>query len=256
MYSITINTVHEESGKMARPFTIAAVLFFVAWLLLAWFFHPDNMAKKPRAPPLAEQRTGSSLRREEPKAPAALAPTPVAVAVPAAVTASCDAFGSFGMTFGKRVHDSVNNADLVHCIAPPDVPQGGDRCNPMGGDTPCNQNRPLLCIKKSNLKRPDLDRKPPLCKHEADCGWSFGEIKLTPPLLGCAMTSPARADEICAEQAGPGFVMASFHDGKEDAGHGWGFYGQGDILPKDAPATRFWVKIRDQDGNCWNPRKA
>lgn len=251
---------------MARPFTIAAVLFFGAWVFLAWTFHPDNLPKKERIPPALRQEDKKSDPRSaaSPATPVTAAPAPAppvtsAPAPPAPAPVKCDVFGSFGMTWGRRTHLDAYNADLVGCTASPPVPQGGEKCNPLGGDTPCSQSLPILCIKKSQIKKPqgiDGEKREPLCSHPSDCGWSGGEFKLTPSLQGCSMKSAAAADELCVTHAGPGYQMAAFHDGRQDAGHGWGMFGQGNIFPDKAPNTRFWVKIGDQNGNCWDPRRS
>src|SRR5205823_1278208 len=53
-----------------------------------------------------------------------------------------------------------------------------------------------------------------------------------------------RADAYCRSALGAGWRMAEFHDGKG----GWGFVARGHI----SSTSRFWVRINDQPGNCWD----
>jgi ELWxxDGT repeat protein len=127
-------------------------------------------------------------------------------------------------------------------------------CDPYVGDTLCTESRPLLCIKQEALS----DCSAPLSSTD---GWSGGTVALTPFLVrGTELTSLAAANALCASTFGAGYRMAEHHDG----GGGWGFRAKGSITPLATPASthprfnrlnqphRFWVHIKNQQGNCWN----
>lgn len=155
------------------------------------------------------------------------------------------------MQWTVKQHDAGTAADYVSCKGPPAIPQHGEDCNAIHGDTTCSSSLPILCIKKLKLPKP---AGLPSCDNPSTCAWSGGQLALTPAMQGCLLNSPARADELCATYAGADYVMAGFHDGRPDGGNGWGFYGQSDLF--NASRTRFWVKISDQKANCWDPRGA
>ena len=153
-----------------------------------------------------------------------------------------------------KQHDDTNGVDLVGCSGQPATPQHGENCNPVHGDTTCSATLPVLCIKKRKLPQPDAL---PACASQGSCGWSGGELSLTPALQGCLLTSLARANELCETYAGSGYVMSSFHDGRDGGGNGFGFFGKSDLLRNiSGSRSRFWVGISDQNANCWNARGA
>jgi hypothetical protein len=157
-------------------------------------------------------------------------------------TNACPIVGKRGLTWTQYAPDACGQAH-VSC----------NDCNPYVGDTACAESRPILCLRFDGAincgEAPDFYN-----------GWTGATVALTPPVPGTLLTSPAAADAICAAQYGPGFRMAEHHDG----GGCWGFRGKG-ILPliptppSTSPANgvpnlpnRFWVRISDQPGNCWD----
>ena len=148
------------------------------------------------------------------------------------------------------MHDAATGTDLVSCKGAPAIPQHGDTCNAIHGDTTCSASLPILCIKKAGLPKPE---GLPTCDNAMNCAWSGGQLALTPPLQGCLLTNAAKADELCSTYAGAGYVQAGWHDGRAGGGNGYGFFAQSNLFNGTAP-TRFWVSISDQKANCWNPR--
>jgi hypothetical protein len=138
------------------------------------------------------------------------------------------AAGRNGMTWGKISHTTANGVDHVGC-------QG---CNPYTGDTVCSSALPLLCI------RTDGAPVPAGVAVDFNNGWIGGNIGLTAPVRGDQLLSPANADAICQGAFGPGYQMAEFHH----PSGGWSWSSRGNV----DPATRFWVSINDNQGNCWN----
>jgi hypothetical protein len=110
--------------------------------------------------------------------------------------------------------------------------------NPYNGDTSSAAALPILCLNQDGRGGPSW------ITFDFYNGWAAGEVQLTGPVLGSALTSRAAADTICAASFGAGFRMAEFHDG---AG-GWTWWAQG--VPN--PTSRFWVAIDDQPANPWN----
>jgi hypothetical protein len=148
-----------------------------------------------------------------------------------------------GLTWVKAASDSCGQT-RVTC----------DYCDPYDGDTSCTESRPLLCIRLDGLAN---------CGEPSGFydGWTGGTVALTPFLVrGTDLTSQAAADAICANTFGVGYRMAEHHDG----GGGWQWRAKGSITPLSTPASthprgsssnqpnRFWVRIRNQRGNCWD----
>lgn len=115
--------------------------------------------------------------------------------------------------------------------------------DPYRGDTSAATDLPILCLEQDGRPSPEglaLDFYN---------GWAGGQVKLTPPITGSALTSQRVADQVCAAEFGPQWRMAEFHDGQVDGQPGgWRFYANG-TLNSD---SRFWVAIRDQNANPWN----
>lgn len=68
----------------------------------------------------------------------------------------------------------------------------GPKCNPYQGDTICYLRRPILCLKKANVPRPNYSYPP--CSSCAMSsypqfynGWSEGFLKTTRPVRGCTI---------------------------------------------------------------------
>jgi ELWxxDGT repeat protein len=148
-----------------------------------------------------------------------------------------------GLTWVQSVSDSCGQTRVI-C----------NDCDPYQGDTLCSDSRPLLCIKKDS----SLDCSAP---NSSDDGWSASTVKLTSFLVrGTQLYSLAEADALCARTFGTGYRMAEHHDG----GGGWGWRAKGTISPLSTPSSthprdgrsnlpnRFWVRIKNQRGNCWD----
>ena len=116
----------------------------------------------------------------------------------------------------------------------------GSKTNAYNGDTPCTTILPILAINKSEkIAKPtdfDLGRK-------RYYEWSYGKVKLTPPIMGAKLVSLEVANKWIENKLGNGWRMAEFHDA-----WGWNFWAQGDIQDKQ----RFWVHINDQLANPWS----
>jgi hypothetical protein len=147
-----------------------------------------------------------------------------------------------GLTWIKTDSDSCNQT-RVTC----------DYCDPYQGDTLCSESRPLLCIRRDGSSS---------CGAPEDTydGWASGTVALTSFLVrGTDLTSQAAADALCANAFGAGYRMAEHHDGG-----GWQWRAKGSIAPLSTPASthprdspsnqpnRFWVRISNQPGNCWD----
>jgi hypothetical protein len=147
--------------------------------------------------------------------------------------------GKKGLTWRTYSHDSTRGQDLVGCNM---------TCDPYVGDTSCTEVRPILCIRQdgsgSNGYVPSFHY-----------GWAQGNIGLTPPVSGLALTSLAAANNLCVATFGANWRMGEHHDG--GGGWAWAAYGNLNdlynvsVLPYDQ-SKRFWVHINDQPGNCWN----
>ncbi len=135
-----------------------------------------------------------------------------------------------GMTWELIAHDAALVADRVGC---------GSVCQPYAGDTSCSEFLPVLCVEVTGAADPGLA----VDYYE---GWANGNVAVTSPVQGCALTDLATADAICATQLGSGWRMAEFHDG----GGGWSWWAYGNIN-QWSPA-HFWTYINDQSANCWN----
>lgn len=129
-----------------------------------------------------------------------------------------------GLTWQKGSHDVALGTDRVTCAG----------CDPYVGDTSCQEALPLLCINVSGATNPGF----------AANRWSGGHISLTTPIRGDQLLSPSHADYVCEVAFGDGYRMATHADGS--AGWNWNAYGNID------DASRFWLRIDDQDGNCWD----
>lgn len=139
--------------------------------------------------------------------------------------------GGKGMTWVKFRHDSLTGTDHVGC-------DNGITCNAYTGDTACKVALPVLCRKNDNSPNPGVPT-------DFYNGWKKGHIATTMPISGTALTSQAVADQICAATFGRGWVMADFHH--PEGGWSWSSFGNA------RTDTRYWVRIRDQPANCWNP---
>jgi hypothetical protein len=147
----------------------------------------------------------------------------------------------FGMTFHHvpRLSDAGRDLAVFTCVS---AEPGAADCNAWAGDTPCDQQRPLLCYADRGLRAPFYP--------DADEGfwrtrrWSGGAVAATAPVRGDAFASIADADRFCADRFGSAWRTADFH-----AGGGWGFSA---LAGGKEFSGRHWVDIRDQPhATCW-----
>jgi hypothetical protein len=110
--------------------------------------------------------------------------------------------------------------------------------DPYFGDTSCNNQLPILCIRKVGAPQPSY------ITTDFYSGWTGGYVTMTRAHFGYEMSSPSVADGICASELGAGWEMAEFHDGNG----GWHFQAYGAATHLE----RFWVMINDQPANCWD----
>jgi hypothetical protein len=150
---------------------------------------------------------------------------------------------AFGLTFALAPADKAQ-PDVVNvaCHGEPaqlDRPHN-NACNPYQGDTSCRIVLPVLCIQKASLPLP---AGVPNGFYQ---GWTGGMLAATRPVMGAILESEQMANARCQAELGADWRMAEFHDG---AG-GWGLQGQRGVGFEGY--TRYWVRINDQPGNCWD----
>ena len=178
-----------------------------------------------------------------------------------------------GMTWGWYRHDCNFSIDKVGCGGIPAAPTTSGSCDAYNGDTYSKEKRPILCLNKQWINRPPywVDCGPAAMNGEFYCGWTGGFYKLTPPIQGCRLTSPGQADQFCRYYFGCHWQMAEHHDGYWLSGMsttalfgntwaftytgGWAAFGYSNISNQCSAfpvnSSRFWVKINDQNANCW-----
>ncbi len=140
-----------------------------------------------------------------------------------------------------RTTDCKGMTWVVKRISQDYVLVGNDKTtNPYQGDTSCEEELPILCIKKTGAPQPHI----PNVRWTYYNGWCSGQLAVTPPVKGIRLTSLAETNRIVRSYLGPGWRIAEHHDG----GGGWSIWGIGNLPEKN----RFWVHINDQRGNPWN----
>ncbi|MBL8300544.1 MAG: hypothetical protein JNN30_19575 [Rhodanobacteraceae bacterium] len=175
--------------------------------------------------------------------------------IPLLFAAPLQAADGLGMTFGNNSNESTGDGVVfVTCHGLPRT-EGGS-CNPYSGDTSCATRLPLLCLEVDGRPRPPGLLLPPAGSAAAMpsnfyAGWAAGRVAATSPIAGHDLRSAQAADTICRNKFGHGWRMAEFHDGIVDAAGnhgGWAWYAHGQL----DTSTRYWVRINDQPGNCWD----
>ena len=73
-------------------------------------------------------------------------------------------------------------------------------------DTPSTEFLPVLYLEPLSLANPGI-----ITDYYA--GWAGGNVAISSPIQGCALTSLATADAICAARFGAGWRMGEHHDG-------------------------------------------
>jgi hypothetical protein len=172
----------------------------------------------------------------------------------APTTNSKDPKERMGMTWGIEKFPNQLQESYVHVGCSGEANIKGkhlSECNPRRGDMLCVNELPLLCIKKNKTiqipKARQIMHESLITKTEwefIDEGfWAEAEVRILDKIKGTDLTSPKKADELCSSAFGKEWRMAEFHD----APKGWNFFAKGIISSSD----RFWVKIKNQDANCW-----
>ncbi|MFI6703529.1 RICIN domain-containing protein [Streptomyces sp. NPDC050509] len=140
---------------------------------------------------------------------------------------SAPAEGHWGMTWRTLEQRA---GDVVHV--------GSDAgTNPYQGDTRPSAVLPLLCVfRDGRAPAPGV----PLGTYDS---WFHGMVKVTAPVVGSALTSLERANQLCTASFGSGWRMAEFHDGG-----GWSFWASGNL----PGGVRFWAYIDDSPANPWS----
>jgi hypothetical protein len=166
-----------------------------------------------------------------------------------------------GLTWSLLAHDYSLNVDRVGCGS----------CNAYQGDTSCFTKLPILCVSVSSFKRPpyNVNLCGPSCAMTKEFydGWTEGYFKLTQPIQGISLLNFANMKNICSNQFGSTFTVASHSMGKYIVGMnsinyfhstwpvasllstgGWAARGYGNLNT----TSRFWIFINNQPANCWN----
>lgn len=183
-----------------------------------------------------------------------------------------------GMTWGSYGHRASLGVDMVGCHGQP-----GPACDAYEGDTSCAAALPLLCARIDDSPRPNYKvmRSGGSFPDAFYLGWLGGHIATTLPVVGNTLTHPGPGDEpgnpnhICRQAFGPGWRIAEHHDGRWVPGMDVGQYYGNEAWNSPSPwpgrkvaevggwtttayghvrsDTRFWVRVRGQNANCWNP---
>lgn len=115
-------------------------------------------------------------------------------------------------------------------------------CDPYRGDTPCEAERPVACIRPGDAPAPAGLKSTP-----GYPSWSGGRLAITEPVAGNRFGSVKDVDRFCAARFGAGWRVAAFHDGFRE-----GIAGLGE---RKAMSSRVWVDIADQPyATCWTRR--
>ncbi len=128
-----------------------------------------------------------------------------------------------GMTWAKTDHDPNFGTDLVGC----------SDCRMEVGDVSCKVALPILCLKSENLPNPGVSTN-------FYTGWAGGWIETTQPIRGDSLTSLSHANQICEQEIGTGYRMATGND--------WNWYAYGNVNDQ----SRFWVYYGREPANCWD----
>ncbi len=160
---------------------------------------------------------------------------------PAARPPAAPASAAFGLSFALVTEPAAPVAHLS-CHGEParlDRPHSKS-CNPYRGDTSCRASLPIACFKATGASPPEQ------LKQDFYSGWVGGQLGATRAVVGTTLASEKAASAQCAAELGAGWRMAEFHDGRG----GWGL--QGERASGIRSGTRYWVRINDQPGNCWD----
>lgn len=145
----------------------------------------------------------------------------------ASLSTTAFAAGGNGLTWAKLSHDTALGTDKIGCSG----------CDPYVGDTSCETALPVACLKQDGAPNPGIATT-------FYNGWAKGHLALTTPIRGDKLLSIDHADYVCYLHFGAGYRMAEHHDG--GGGWNWNAYSNVD------DASRFWLHINNQPGNCWD----
>lgn len=232
---------------MARALLLTVILVLML-LVPMWLKKAGDQAAQ--APPQKQAAQAGATSANETPAPGPAVPAVPALApvweraVPTAPDKASGGGARHGLTFVQGVTPSPAGVIHMSCHGKPDElhqPHAGS-CNPYRGDTSCQTVLPVLCIQAGSQAEP----LPPGVKSDLHQGWTGTTLAATQPVMGAVLSSSAAASARCAQELGTGWRMAEFHDGRG----GWGF--QGRVGAGLERATRYWVHVNDQRGNCWD----
>jgi hypothetical protein len=219
-------------------------------VLCAFLAVPFWWAKK------VNQKTASELAAAKGQGAAPSAEAIKAVAVDVQSTKPAANPDRYGLSFGHLSSAGVSASVMVSACSGEPIEMGNPdkgQCNPTQGDTSCRTALPVLCLLKdgSTAESAGLVNTP---KAEGAAvgfdfysGWAGGSLGTTAPVAGFVLGSLEQANARCTTELGPGWRMATFHDG----GGGWGLVGKRNPS-LSSQATRHWVHIGDQKANCWD----
>lgn len=139
-----------------------------------------------------------------------------------------------------QIRDRTGSAVNFDCRDPR---PGGLRCDPITGDTPCEERRPLLCYRERNSAAPMALH--PFQAEGLPRSWTGGDLAATEPVRASRFRTIGEADGFCAARFGPGWRVAEWHDG----GRGWSLGGTGQ---RRSFSGRYWIDVRGAPyGTCW-----
>jgi len=144
-----------------------------------------------------------------------------------------------GMTLTPQRLPGPEGRSLVH-LACHNVQDTSRRCEPYVGDTRCTSERPVACLRASELPTPTDGTGRPY-----SVTWSGGHLAATEPVAGNRFRTVRDVEDFCASRFGTGWRVAAVHDGfRYQSVSGYGDPGRF--------SGRVWVDIADQPhATCW-----
>lgn len=113
-------------------------------------------------------------------------------------------------------------------------------CDPYVGDTLCETQLPLVCIRPASNPVPNE-----LKSHAATGSWSGGELAFTEPVAGSRFATSGDADAFCKARFGTQWRTARWHDGPGNSG----IAGRSRA---SRPTSRAWIDIVGSPyATCW-----
>ena len=119
---------------------------------------------------------------------------------------------------------------------------GSWQCDPIIGDTLCSEALPLLCIL-------DIDAPVPALLDRTRY-WSGGVLAKSDPVRGSDLPTIRQAHALCTRTFGPGWRVASYHDGGGSMIEGYGMLLNGRTNPAQ---SNMWLDIKNKpEATCWS----